>query len=61
MGGEVSQQMETMRRHMDSLMDLVKESKKEGIDVRPGSRIFFHNLQVKLVALSRKMISKHTS
>ena len=51
---EVSQQMETMRRQMESLMDLVKESKKEGIEVKPGSRIFSHNLQVKLVALSEK-------
>ena len=35
-------------------MDLVKESKKEGVEVRPRSRTIAHNLQVKLVALSEK-------
>ena len=35
-------------------MDLVKESKKEGIDVMSGCRVYSPNLLVKLVALTEK-------
>ena len=51
---EITQQMETMWRQMEPLMDLVKESKKGGTEVMSGSRISSHTLKVKLVALSDK-------